>query len=113
MYRKLYILPIFFCAMLSTLPIPKSLELWLARVTYYFNEEERDIYDSIRRLERNLLRCRTVEELQIYRRVELKRVYDLYANSKRSDFKPSLHKRIHRLMERYDERIDSIESNPE
>lgn len=121
MYRNIYISLEYRCAMLYDIItsdifgpfLPERLELWLARVTGHFNEEERDIYDSLGRLEHVLRNGANIEELHAYRRQELKRVYDVYSHSPRNDFRPSFHKKIHQLIKRYDERIQSMEEGSE
>ena len=90
--------------------IPEGLELWLADITGYFTPEEREVYTSLKSLEKGLRNGAGIEELHAYRHQGLERVYRLYSNSGRNNFKPNFHKKIHQLIKQYDERIKSLES---
>ena len=89
------------------------LELWLANITGYFTPEEREVYASLKSIEKCLRNGASLERLQIYRNQEMGRVYRVYSNSVRNRFKPDFHKEIHQLISRYDERIKSMESKSE
>ena len=95
--------------MIYDIILPERLELWLARVTGYFDNEETEIYDSLNNLKRVLRNGADIEKLHAYRHQEIGRVYRLYSNSRRNNFKPSFHKKIHQLIKLYDERIKSLE----
>lgn len=88
--------------------LPYDLELRLKSVFGGLSEEEKEIYDSIRRLSSISSNGSSLQELCAGRQ-EIQRVYNHYFSCDQSRYKPFFHGRLKKLRINFNSRIEALE----